>query len=303
MIQHEWITDDFGTFDLTNFHGTTASDRVFLSDKGIEGLGNPSIDRYGDESPLLDGRVDTGWRARPRQVFWPIVIDADPSIAVWQQQQALWWKTMRPNFTGTWRVTAPDATYRELLLRYENDGGSVYNVDPSQSGLEVHGITLVADDPWWRGPVVSRTFQTAEDDLPFYAVTTDRVFNLMSANTVANASWSNPGDVAAWPVYRFDGPITSFEIRQTPPTPFVGADITAVYTVPAGDWLILNTDPRVQTMTHYFSGGGSADVTNELDNAAFFGVGAAAGSQTFYVTLNGAGSLTASFVPRYFRAF
>lgn len=302
MIQHEWITDEWGTFDLTNVHGATAEDRVFLSDKGIEGMGNPPISRFGDESPQLDGRVDTGWRARPRQVFWPIVIDSNPDIVPWQQQQALWWKTMRPNLIGTWRVTAPDATYRDLLVRYESDGGAVYPVDPSMSGLEVHGITLVADDPWWRGPVVSRVFQTAETPLDFYAITNDRVFNLMSSNTVSDAFIANPGDVTAWPVFRFDGPITSFEIRQTPPNPFVGSDITSDYDIPAGDWLILDTDPRVQTMTRYFSGGGSLDVTDQISNAAFFGI-AAGTPRTIYVTLNGSGSLTASIVPRYFRAF
>lgn len=276
-------------FDLTS-----DTSGISLLNENVEGMGMPRTKTFTQETALLDGQSTTGWKAEPREVFWPIMIHSDPTYG-WDANQSNFWATMRPNSPGLWRVTK-DGSYRELQCRFADDGGGAYATDPSREGAEVHGITLIADDPWWKGPTVSKTFQTAEDPLPFFAVTTDRVFNLMSSSTVDNVTLANPGDVAAWPVFRLDGPVTGFRISGFP----VGAGVVSTtINLTLGEWLIIDTNPTAQTAIKYPS---MQNVTSELQDASWSSVPAGSTS-SFYVTVSGTGSLTVSFRPNYFRAF
>lgn len=264
-------------------------------------MGFPRTPSFVRETALLDGQLVTGWRAEPRRVFWPVVLI--PSVDDdWSQLQSRFWKGLRPNQYGLWTVTntAPDGGSRSLRVRFVNDGDGVYTKDPSQRKFEVAGVELVADDPFWRGPQVSRTFQTAEDQLPFYATDSDRVFNLLSSSTTGSTSIENPGEVIAWPTIRIDGPATAFAISKRSGigaggTPNLSGDIE----IAEGQWLIIDQRPTVQTAVLYPD---LVDVTVELDRAMFFPVAPEA-STDIEVELTGAGSLTVSFEPGYFRAF
>lgn len=284
-IQHQWTGWDGTVFDLT---GSSAAG-VWFNDKGLEGLGQPDWDDFTREGALLDGQVLAGFRARAREVFWPLVIDGRGDT--WDAVQKAFWRTLWPGRYGTWRVTKEDGSWRELTVRIRSDGSPRYRSDPTIDDLDVHGVTLVADDPFWRGPTVSRTFQTAEDPLPFYAVTTDRVFNLMSSSTVDSAQIDNLGDVDAWPVVRIDGPASSFSIFGS-----VGGSIA----VGEGEWLLIDMHPTRQSVRLYHSEFDWENVTRQLTDRRFQRI-SAGGAHIFDITLNGSGSMTVSIEPGYLR--
>lgn len=299
MIRHYWEANGSGFFLTDPPDDIPAAVEVRLLNDGLEGLGNPPHASFTRETALLDGQSNSGWKARPREVFWPILIDAQPET--WDDVQSRFWATMRPNLYGTWRVTNGESV-RYLTCRYLSDGGASYRVDPSRSGAEVHGLTLIADDPWWHGDDVSATFQTAEDEVDFFNGGTAPDFYIMSGNTVDSVTLDNPGDVGAWATYRIDGPATRFEISQggglSMPVPVLAAEIDVL----DGEWLVIDTNPSAQTMLHYTGINDYIDVTTELTNYSPAPIETGTDT-TFDVVLFGEGSLTVTITPNYYRAF
>lgn len=294
MIGHLWEAAGI-SFYLTSPGIGEPPPEVWLLNKGIEGLGMPPHQAFTRQTALLDGQSNSGWRAEPREVFWPVLIDADAST--WDDVQTRFWRTMRPNLFGVWTVSNGDSS-RYLNCRYVSDGGAVYSSDPSVSGAEVHGLNLVADDPWWHTADVSATFQTAETPIDFFNGGIAPDFYIMSGNTIDSASIENPGDVPVWPTYRVDGPVTSFSIETDSSEPDVAAEITVL----EGEWLIVDTNPTVQTALLYTGPSTYTDVTGDLLNYNPRPIGIGLDTE-FSIALFGEGSLTISITPSYFRAF
>lgn len=296
MISHRWAPDGATGFWLAASPDFPVVVSVRMLNDGVEGMGNPPYQAFTRQTALLDGQTNSGWKAEPREVFWPILIDGDPDT--WDDLQTEFWAGMRPNLYGTWTVYKGTGS-RYLRCRYVTDGGASYSTDPSRTGAEVHGITLIADkDPWWHTEDVSATFQTAEDPVDFFNGGTAPDFYIMSGNTVASASLENPGDVPAWPTYRIDGPATSFSISTNGSIP----DVAGVITVLDGEWLVIDTNPTVQTALLYTTPTNFTDVTNQLSDYTPRQVGVGLSTE-FDITLFGEGSLTISLTPSYFRAF
>lgn len=292
MIQHTWIPQVGVTTEFTR------DDAIFrLLTGSIEGLGDPKTDDFVQEQALIDGQLFSGYRAKARDCFWPVMVDA--TLGDWESQQALFWQSLVPGAYGVWRVTAPSGNYRDLTCRYVPSDYTPI-VDPSKQAIEVIGINLVADDPWWRGPVVEKEFQTGETPLPFFA-TSGGVLNLMSANTVDSATITNPGEIPAWSTFTIVGPSTAFDIRFFSATEGA-ARISGTVDVPDGWRLVINTDPTAQSVRLYDSDGNWTNVFSQLDNIGFTPI-AAGNDVPLYITLNGAGSMLVSFSPGYRRAY
>ena len=287
-FSHRWTGWNDAVFDLTPGGGGT----VWLNTDGVVGLGVMEADQFVRKTPALSGQRLTGVRETARDVFWPLVIDG--SDGSWRELQEAFRRTLRPEKEGVWRVTADDGTYRELTCRYVPTPDT-YRVDPSFVGVEDAVVELVADDPWWYGPEVSESFQPVGDVLPFFAVTADRVFNLMSSSTVATATVSNPGDVDAWPKYTITGPVSEFSAT------IAGGVVSSVTEVVAGATLVIDTDPTVQRAVLTVSGVDS-NVTRDLVEVDWRPV-PAGDSVSLDVTLIGTGSLLVSVSPRYYRAW
>lgn len=285
MISHRWTAPNGSVWDLTEYTAST----VWLNNGGIEGLGTGSTTSQTQRTAGQDGQRFNGWIAEPREVFWPVVIDGTDGS--WLELQRDFWAALPFGEYGLWRVTAPDGSWRELSCRFVGDQDPVYRRDPSSDLLEIRGVELIADDPWWRGPDVSVGFSQAADPVPFFA-TSSVVLNIMSSNTVASASITNPGELPAWATYRLDGPLTSFDVEGT----------KATMSIAAGEYLIIDTDPRVQTAMLHDGLGGVTDVTEDLDFVNWSMI-PPNGSTSFDVTLNGTGSLLVTLIPRFRRAF
>jgi hypothetical protein len=289
MIQQSWTSPDGVVYPLTD---TTSG--VWLNDAGVEGLGTPQMVEFTSESSAIDGQRLTGFRARAREVFWPVVIDA--TAASWQALQSAFWAALPFGRNGVWRVTAPDGSVRALTARFVSEDGPVYGADPSRTGVEVRGVNLVADDPFWRGPQVLQTFQTAQNAQPFFNATGTHVLNLMSSSTSATATVSNPGEVDAWPLWTVTGPATSFTIG-------VGSTvISATMPLLVGESVQVNTDPTVQVARKIVGG-----VSTVLPFSAFTSIQFArvpsGESVPLTIQIQGAGSVSVQFDPGFRRAF
>jgi hypothetical protein len=287
MIHHTWLGPVGNLIELSN---TDAG--VWLTDGGVEGLGVAKTKAFVRQTPALAGQRFTGFSAEPRDVFWPIAIDS--SVDGWKANQARLWGSLVPGEYGVWTVTL-DGVSRTLECRFSGDGGVPYTGDPSVKGLESAGISLVADDPWWKGPQFLAQFQPVEDVRPFFAVTSDRVFNLMSSSTVASATVANSGDVEAWPKYTITGPVSEFSATIS------GGIVSSVTNVVDGAVLVIDTDPTVQRAVLTVAGVAST-VTRDLVGVDWRPV-PAGGEVSLDVTLQGTGSLVVSFLPRFYRAW
>lgn len=289
MIQHQWTGPNGTVTNLTTYaHGG-----VWLSNVGIEGMGFPTSTDWTRDTPGLAGQRFTGSKENPRDVFWPVVIDG--SDGSWFELQKQFWGSLRPGEYGAWRVTAPDGTARELVCRFVPED-QVYAVDPSTRGVEVHGVRLIADDPWWRGEPNGARFSA--DDLtatPFFldGGPADRLFYLGSGFTAANAFVANPGDVPAWPIWTITGPVDSFSVG------IAGSVISAEFTIPDGQFVTIDTSPENQLGR--WSNGSLIPLANF--SSADFAQVPPESEVPLFVEMQGDGAVEISVTPRFYRAF
>ncbi len=290
MNSYRWIDAN----EVSWGFGAGSTNSVDLQ-AGAEGFKDLETDSFERDAALSDGQVFSGWRARPRAVLLPVVINGN-EYNTFEDTRKVFRDGMRPGRYGTLQVTSTDDV-RTLTARFVREVNPGNDIDPLVMGYEMATFVLIADDPWWHGAAVSKTMQTPETPRPFFEPGPTHVLNIMSSNTVASASLENPGDVAAWPTIRIDGPSTGFSFADAN-----GEAVAGSIVVDSGEWLIVDLSPLQQTALLYSAPSTLTDVTNELTqfNPRPIPVGTTA---DYTVQLNGAGSMTVSIEPRYFRAF
>ena len=212
---------------------------VWLTPAGTRGLNMPPTSRFTSQAPALAGSRWRGYRVEERPVFWPLFIYGD-STAQWRAADRAWWATMRPDAPGTWTVTQPDGTRRRLRCRYDGDNDQVFGRDPFSVGWVLYGVDLVAEDPFWRGDPVRRSFSAAPAEA-FYGGAGGTGFAppyVISANTsTATATMPNDGDEPAWPVWTVNGPFTSASVGVA------GRTIAVPFSLASGKSLRIDTRP------------------------------------------------------------
>ena len=268
---------------------------IRLSSAGLMGLSMPPFEAFTRETPARDGQVRTGYRTRPRPVFLPLLMPMGLEVDEWLASESAFWKIMNPDVTCRLTVSSSADVVRFLDLRFVSDGDLAFNLDPTDVTGYAVVLEMVADSPYWRSPQVLAEFAPVGDVLPFFAVTTDRVFNLMSSSTVDSATVANPGDIDAWPKYTITGPVSEFSATIS------GGMVSATTEVIAGAVLVIDTDPTVQRATLTVDGVDTT-VTRDLVGVDWRPV-PSGGSVSLDVTLIGTGSLVVSFMPRFFRAW
>lgn len=113
-----------------------------------------------------------------------------------------------------------------------------------------------------------------------------------SGQSIANATMSNPGDVAAWPVWTVNGPFTSAEVGVD------GRKVVVPFAMLAGESLTIDTAPSAQTAIDHTG----AERTASLGAADFAPIEPGE-SVALSLSLVGAGSISASLQPLHFRAW
>lgn len=289
MIRHEWLGPNGDLIDMSD-----PGSGISMGGLGIEGMGNPETEPFVRVSGILHGQALAGFRFLARDVFWPVVLHK--GTRGWDENQARFWASLIPGEYGEWQVTYKRVT-RTLLCRFSDDGGSVYTRDPSMSRVEQPGVTLVADKPLWRGPLVSRLFRSATSSGSFFAPAgSSHVFNIGSAGNVDESSFENPGEVPAWPVITVWGPSQSFVVTVD------GAEISATLALAAGERLVIDTDPTAQTARLHSGGESALFPFFNFDSIRFAPVPPGA-SVPVGIEVSGSGPIDIAFYPQYRRAF
>jgi hypothetical protein len=186
---------------------------VFLTRDGIRGMGRPAWILHQSTSPVVHGARYHGHVAPPRPAHLPLYVYHDGSSQEWTDLYRAFMRSMRPDFPIRWTVTHPDSgSRRSLMMRFTDPGDDVESVDSRWRGWKRIGLNFVADEqPFWEGPAVTQVWQQAPQ-VDFFDAGGSPPFHLSQALTLADASVSNPGDEAAWPVWDITGPVQSVTV-------------------------------------------------------------------------------------------
>lgn len=289
MLNIKW-TDTNGTeWDLV--HGPVA-----LMNAGVMGFGMPKTFDTIRQTALVHGQTLQSWRLEPRELFLPITFRDDADLDV-NGIQREFWDGLAIGQNGTLTVTDSNGGVRSIDARFVSDGDVAFTVDPyaQTNAFRPYGITLVADDPWWRGPTQSFSFGLGpEGTATFFGNGSNATpFYIVKSTGGANSTLTNPGDMESWITWKIQGPMTSFDLE------IGGHHIAGAITVASGDTLTIETSPLNQIA--YLSDG--TKVTRNLTSADFAALPATGLPVTVGINVVGTGTITASFAPVYWRAF
>lgn len=289
-LRHTWQGPDGSMWDLSDPAGG-----VFLLSSGIVGLHMPQFDQYVDEYANVDGGVYRGSRAQVRNPEWTLLIWDDGSTEAFKERYRALWSTLDPNRPGLWTVTdASSGESRSLMVRLRSSEEMSYDRDPLKAGWAIYSVTLLAEDPFWRGvPILSPTWG-ADDSINFTGPSDSAPdYNVSASTSLSSAAMTNDGDVDAWPSYTITGGtggLTTVTIAAAGGTVGFGA-------VAEGSVLRISTDPTNPTMT--LDGTDVAGDVDPWDPRAI----PAGETSPLTITIVGHGTVQASFAPRYYRAF
>lgn len=179
---------------------------------GKQGFHGTTYVHYRTESPAVPGSFWNGVRATSKELLLPIIIrDPDRNNLLAKRRQFA--ASVSPvNGSGLCTVTSawPDGSSRSIDCRYV-DGLEAGAQGPGEYGVTTmkYNIRFIADDPYFYGPrqflgpyslgVSSRTeLPIPGADTFFEVVTSPFIGGGISVNVL--------GDVAAYPVWQFNGP-------------------------------------------------------------------------------------------------
>lgn len=279
-----WEGPDGQTWDLTDRAGG-----ILLTGQGVEGLHDPRITKYGSSSPGIPGKRSRGWRAEPRDVFWPLFVWADGSDA-WRNRALEFFASIHPENAGTWRVKA-GADERLLRLTGVYDSPHRYAYDPLLTGWQTFAVALEADQPFWEGEPVQRGPWASPAPSEFFPPAGGPPLTISSSSTFGNAVVPNPGNVESFGRWTAVGPLQNIVLGVGP------AWNTIPFSLEGGRTLVIDTDPR-----HPSALLDGVDVTARMGLQQWSAV--PPGSEIpLHVAATGEGSVAFHHTPLFFRAF
>lgn len=291
------------THTLTGSNGDTVelSDietGLILYHADVAGMGMPKYEVYRSAGPALAGTRYRGARALERPVDLAILVHNDDSTEGFLETDRRVWDLIGdPTLPVVWRVQEPNGDYRELTMRFA-DVDDAFMRDPLYDGWTLYQISFVADDPYWYGKPISRSWTATESqDFFIAAPAPGEMFYISRALTTSSVVIENPGDVDAWVTWTAVGPLSNLDFTLIAEGMSNGS--LGLPDVIDGNTLVTDTDPRVATARL-----DGVDVTSTVDPWDPRPV-PRKGSQTLEVSvaIAGAGTLTATIRPRYTRAW
>lgn len=265
---------------------------VQLVDGGVTGLHFPDVEAQTSEYAGMDGQRLRGVRVLARTIDLPIFLWSDVSAVEWLERDRAFWRSFSPVVSGTLEVKDPAGVSRFISCRMSSDGGQAFETDPLQHGWMLYQLELIADAPYWAGAALSRAWEKT-DSLPFFGEDNDwPPLHISNANQLSSATMSNPGDVAVWPIWTVTAGATDATVD-------LGVDGGHVVppTVPAGQTLVIDTDPAVATA---FRNG--VDVQGAVDPWDPRPI-PPGGSVPLSLSMTGTGTVSVSITPHYYRAY
>lgn len=289
MLGITWKDTNDVTWDLVN-------GPVALMNTGVMGLGMPHAADTIRKTALVHGQTFQSWRLEERQLFLPVTFRDAAELDVTGIQRSFWDGLAFGEY-GTLSVTDGNGAVRSIQARFQNDGDISFGVDPYSNThrLKTYGISLVADDPWFRGPEQSFTFGLGpEGTATFFGNGSGATpFYIVKSTGGASSTLTNNGDQDAWITWVITGPMTSFDLS------IGGHHIAGDIALTGSETLTIETSPLNQIA--YKNDG--TKVTRYLTSADFAPLPATGAPVTVDINVVGTGNITAKFSPVYWRAF
>lgn len=231
-MRHTWTGWDGTVWDLTDPRGG-----VFLLADGLEGIDDPVLEHHTHDSAVVHGFSYEGFNIPERKIFWPVYIYHDGSSVSWIHRHRAFMRSLRPGTVGTWTVELPTGERRSLKVRLKERLRSSSN-DPAFRGWATYGIEMMAEQPLWEGVTVIRQWDNGAQ-VPFLGASgLGPPFHVSPYQTIGNATVNNDGDLETFVKWTALGPTTSVQVG-------VGDGVAiANFSVPDGQKLVINTDPR-----------------------------------------------------------
>jgi hypothetical protein len=172
-------------------------------------------------------------RAQPARFVWPIYVGGDTHLEWLQRHRQIkkaFISTLHTGIPGTLTITRPDGSGRKIACYYESgfEGqageGRLYSKD---------AITLFAPDGYWNDLSilsVTRSYLPGVDFLNPYPRVSDSL-------ALGRSTLNNPGDVAAWPTWTINGPMSA----MTATNQSTGQEFSLTYGLLAGEQVTINT--------------------------------------------------------------
>lgn len=297
-------------WDGSEWELTRPASGLFLR-PGIRGLKLPPFERQSSSSPAAAGSRHRGTSTSDREVFWPLYLYSDQSSAEFMVRDRAFWRSLDTDFEGTWTANLPNGERRTLRLRLVSDEDDLTH-DPIQRGWAKYGITLLADQPYWLGAKVTkswghgemRNFYITEEDRITYGYPDDAIEYLSPGGSLGSATFTNDGDVPSYAVWTAIGALTAVSFGVG------GRDIIVPFDVPAGYAVQLDTDPVNGQVLWYGEWDAASksildpeDRTSDLDPASAFVAIPRGQDRPLTIQMTGTGTVIAEVQNRYRRAF
>lgn len=221
---------------------------------GVKLFDLPPLTHWLKTSPGVAGSRWTGVQVEEQSYTLPVTTRGQ-TWDDWRDTDNAFFSGITPTSEFTLTVTAPDSVTRSTRCRLVSPGDITDDMDPLIGCARDYQLALVAPNPFWRGPVVSKTV-TFGDVLDLFP---GPPFHINSSTRVETATISNPGDVPAWPRYTIGGPAASWEVG-------VGDSVVSSSTVPTGsNHIHIDSSPGVRTIV---DGAGNRQYAN-MDAISF----------------------------------
>ena len=211
---------------------------------GVRGLGSVASDRHSSSSPAVAGSRYEGSSILDREVFWPLHMWHDGGSVEWMLRDRAFWSTMDPEDTGRWVVSHPDGAHRSLTLRFLSDGDKSSAQDPMSSGWDSYGILLVAEQPFWEGDPVVKSWKN-RTYAPFFEPDGPQLVNIAAGSDASTATIDNPGDVESYATWFLDGPMDDAAVGVG------GVVVDVPFAIADGECLVIDSDPDLIGATLY----------------------------------------------------
>lgn len=300
-----WTGWDGSEWDLTS-----PSSGLFLM-PGVRGLGMPQFERQSSTSPMVAGSRHRGSSTKDRDCFWPLYLYSDKGSTEFVEHNRAFLRSLDTDEEGMWTAQLPDGSQRTLRLRLTGAEDSLTH-DPVQRGWIRHAFNLLADQPYWLGEPVRkswsqgdmRSFYVSAEDRVTYGYANDVIYYLSPGGTLDSAVFTNDGDVPAYPIWTVIGETTAVNFG-------VGdRRVIVPFTIPAGYAVQLDTDPVNGQVLWYGQWSASKkalvnpiDRTAELNPASAFVAIPRGQDRALSFQMTGTGTIIAEVRSRYRSAF
>lgn len=177
---------------------------------GLGGVLDPEFTAFWTER-IGDGDRWRGTRLRRREMQWRVRVgDGSLTGMDWRNLDRAWWRAINRDLVGLLDVRLEDLTHRYIPVRLAQSTGQAVDFDPALTGTALYLITVVADDPYWRGDDLTETWTFTPTGEDFYGGASGGGlgpdYYISASGGFGEAMVTNPGDVPAWPRWKITGP-------------------------------------------------------------------------------------------------